>query len=88
MKQESSLSHIITKVGMSVDSSKIQDTLSCNALTSVVDVCSPLGLVGYYRRFIKGFLKTTKPMTELLEKDKKLKKMLVVKLDFRSRRKN
>jgi hypothetical protein len=28
MKQESSLSHIITKVGMSVDSSKIQDTLS------------------------------------------------------------
>jgi hypothetical protein len=28
MKQESSLSHVITKVGMFVESSKIQDTLS------------------------------------------------------------
>jgi hypothetical protein len=30
-------------------------------------------LAGYYRRFIKGFSKITKPMTELLEKDKKFK---------------
>jgi hypothetical protein len=28
MKQESTLSHVITKVGMSMDSSNIQDTLS------------------------------------------------------------
>jgi hypothetical protein len=28
-------------------------------------------LVGYYRRFIEGFLKISKPMTELLEKNKK-----------------
>jgi hypothetical protein len=30
------------------------------------------GLAGYCRRFIKGFSKISKPMTELLEKDKKL----------------
>jgi hypothetical protein len=69
MKQVSFLSHVIMKVGMSVDSCKIQDTLSWNGLTSVVDVCSPLGIAGYYRRFIEGFSNTTKPMTELLEKD-------------------
>jgi hypothetical protein len=28
-------------------------------------------LAGYYQRFIKGFLKISKPITELLEKDKK-----------------
>jgi hypothetical protein len=28
-------------------------------------------LAGYYRRFIEGFLKISKPITELLEKDKK-----------------
>jgi hypothetical protein len=27
-------------------------------------------LAGYYRRFIEGFLKISKPMTELVEKDK------------------
>jgi hypothetical protein len=71
------------KVGMCMDSSKIQDTLSHNALISVVDVCSPLGLAGYYRRFTDGFSKTTKPM-KLLEKDKKFKWTPTVKLDFRN----
>jgi hypothetical protein len=39
--------------------------------TSVGNIQSFLGLARYYRRFIEGFLKTSKPMTELLEKDKK-----------------
>jgi hypothetical protein len=30
-------------------------------------------LAGYYRRFIEGFLKISKPVTELLEKDKQFK---------------
>jgi hypothetical protein len=45
--------------------------LSWNTPTGVSDICSFLGLVGYYRRFIKGFSKTSKPMIELLGKDKK-----------------
>jgi hypothetical protein len=70
-------------VEMSVDSSKIQDTLSQNALTSVVDVRSPLGLAGYYHRFTEGFSKITKSMM-LLEKDKKFKWTPTMKLDFRN----
>jgi hypothetical protein len=38
---------------------------------SVGDIRSFLGLAGYYERFIEGFSKISKPMTELLEKDKK-----------------
>jgi hypothetical protein len=40
---------------------------------SVGDILSFLGLTGYYRRFIEGFSNISKPMTELLEKDKKFK---------------
>jgi hypothetical protein len=54
-----------------VDPRKVQYVLSWNAPTSVGDIQSFLGLAGYYRRFIKGFSKISKPMTELLEKDKK-----------------
>jgi hypothetical protein len=56
-----------------VDPSKIQDVLSWNVPMSVSDIQSFLGLADYYRRFIKGFSKITKPMTELLKKDKKFK---------------
>jgi hypothetical protein len=54
-----------------VDLSKVQDVLSWNAPTSVGDIQSFLGLARYYQRFIKGFSKISKPMTELLEKDRK-----------------
>jgi hypothetical protein len=47
--------------------------LGWNAPTSVRDIRSFLGLAGYYLRFIEGFSKITKPMTEFLEKDKKFK---------------
>ena len=36
--------------------------------TTVTQVRSYLGLVGYYRRFIKGFLKIATPLNRLLEK--------------------
>jgi hypothetical protein len=55
----------------SVDPSKVQDVLSWNAHTSVGDIQSFLRLAGYYQKFIEGFSKISKPMTELLEKDKK-----------------
>jgi hypothetical protein len=73
LKHVAFLGHIVSKGGISMDPSKIQDVLSWNALTSVGDIQSFLGLAGYYRRFIEGFSKISKPMTELLEKDKKFK---------------
>jgi hypothetical protein len=73
VKQVAFLGHIISKGGISVDPSKVQDVLVWNTPTSVGDIRSFLGLAGYYQRFIEGFSKTSKPMTELLEKDKKFK---------------
>jgi hypothetical protein len=73
MKQVSFLSHVISKGCISVDVRKIQDVLSWNALASVTDIHSSHRLVGYYRKFIEGFSKITKPIIELLEKDKKIK---------------
>jgi hypothetical protein len=53
MKQVAFLEHIISKGGISVDPSKVQDALSWNAPTSVGDIQSFLGLAGYYRRIFK-----------------------------------
>jgi hypothetical protein len=53
-----------------MDPSKVQDVLSWKAPMTVSDIRSFLRLAGYYRIFIEGFLKISKPMTELLKKDK------------------
>jgi hypothetical protein len=39
-------------------------------------------MAGYYRRFIEGFLKISKSMTELLRKDKKFKWMPTCEASF------
>jgi hypothetical protein len=51
------LGHIVSKGGIFVDPSNVQDVLSWNAPTSVGDIQSFLGLDGYYLRFIEGFFK-------------------------------
>jgi hypothetical protein len=71
MKQVVFLGHVISKGGIFVDLRKVQDVLSRNVPTSVSDIWSFLGLAGYYHRFIELFSKISKPITELLEKDKK-----------------
>jgi hypothetical protein len=57
MKQVAFLGHIISKGGISVDPSKVQDVLSWKAPTSVGNIRSFLGLSGYYRRFLERFSK-------------------------------
>jgi hypothetical protein len=70
LKEVSFLGHIISEGGISVDPSKVKDVLSWNTPQNVSDIRSFLGLVGYYRSFIEGFSKISKPMIELLEKSK------------------
>jgi hypothetical protein len=49
---------------------------------SVSDIWNFLGLARYYRGFIEGFLKMSKPMTKLLEKDKKFVWTLACEASF------
>ena len=62
------MGHIISKDGISVDPSKIQDVLNWKAPESVSEIRSFLGLAGYYHRFVPEFSKIARPMTELLKK--------------------
>jgi hypothetical protein len=64
------LGHVISAGGVSVDPSKVKDVLNWMPSTTISEIWSFLGLVGYYRRFIKDFSKIAKPMTKLLEKNK------------------
>jgi hypothetical protein len=68
LKEVSFLGHIISEGGIFVDPSKVKDVLSWKTPQNISDIRSFLGLAGYYRRFIEGFSKISKPMTELLAK--------------------
>jgi hypothetical protein len=88
LKEVSFLGHIISKGGISVDPSKVKDALSWNTPQNVSDIKSFLGLAGYYRRFIEGFSKISKPMTELLEKGKTFEWTQGMKAIFKNLRKD
>jgi hypothetical protein len=57
--------------GIAMDPSKVKDVLDWKSPTSVSEVWSFLGLVGYYRSFISNSSKIAKPITELLKKGNK-----------------
>jgi hypothetical protein len=82
------LDHIVSKGGISVNPSKVQDVLNWNAPTSVSDIQSFLELDEYYRRFIEGFSKISNHMTELLKKDKKFKWTSACEASFQELRSN
>jgi hypothetical protein len=62
------LGHTISKDGISVDPSKVQEVMDWKPPQLAHQIRSFLGLAGYYRRFILDFSRIAKPMTELLKK--------------------
>ncbi|KAG8497156.1 hypothetical protein CXB51_008367 [Gossypium anomalum] len=62
-----------TLQGIRVDPNKISAIVSWKLPKNVSEVRSFLGLVGYYRRFVKGFSMIASPMTQLLQKEMKFK---------------
>ena len=73
LKEVGFLGHVISGEGVSVDPTKVDTVTKWEAPTTMGEIQSFLGLVGYYRRFIENFSKIAKPMTELLKKDTKFK---------------
>ena len=67
------LGHVVSAQGVAVVPDKIQSILDWKSPKSFKDVRSFIGLAGYYRRFIEGFSKLAKPMTDLLKKPDLLK---------------
>jgi hypothetical protein len=47
-----------------VDPTKVEDIMEWPAPTNVLEVHSFMGLAGYYRQFVKGFLKIENPITK------------------------
>lgn len=66
------LGHIITKDGIRPNPEKIHAIKNFPIPKSTKDIKSFLGLLGYYRRFIKDFAKLTKPLTSCLKKGVKI----------------
>nr|GEY42012.1 reverse transcriptase domain-containing protein [Tanacetum cinerariifolium] len=63
------LGHKISKKGIEVDKAKIEVISKLSHPTTVKGIRSFLEHAGFYRRFIKDFLKLSRPMTHLLEKN-------------------
>ncbi|GJW03305.1 putative reverse transcriptase domain-containing protein [Tanacetum coccineum] len=62
------LGHVIDSQGIHVDPAKIESTKDWASPKSPTEIRQFLGLAGYYRRFIEGFLKISKSMTKLTQK--------------------
>ncbi|WVZ70697.1 hypothetical protein U9M48_019340, partial [Paspalum notatum var. saurae] len=71
LEEVSFLGHILSEKGVAIDPSKVEDVLNWKQPETVTEIRSFLGLASYYRRFIKNFTKTAKPMTSLTKKNAK-----------------
>ncbi|RDX89973.1 Retrovirus-related Pol polyprotein, partial [Mucuna pruriens] len=63
------LGHLVSNRGIEVDKAKVDNITSLPNPTFVRKVRSFLGHVGFYKRFIKNFIKIALPLCKLLQKD-------------------
>ncbi|XP_027156138.1 uncharacterized protein LOC113756798, partial [Coffea eugenioides] len=71
LEELSFLGHKVSKEGIAVDPAKVEAIMMWKQPETPTEVRSFLGLAGYYRKFIKDFLKIAGPMTELTKKGNK-----------------
>ncbi|GJW21694.1 hypothetical protein Tco_0032316 [Tanacetum coccineum] len=65
------LGHVVNNEGIHVDPSKIKAVKNWKPLKAPTEIRSFLGLAGYYMRFIANVSKIAKPLTLLIQKNKK-----------------
>jgi len=65
------LGHIVTSIGIAPDPKKIEAVQNIQPPKTTTQLRSFLGLVGYYRQFIRNFSEVAKPLTLLLHKDQR-----------------
>ena len=63
------LGHVVSGDGISTDPLKIKTVTEWPVPSSVKEVRSFLGLAGYYRRFVKGYVQIAAPLHALTKKD-------------------
>ena len=71
LKEVQFLGHVIGDEGVKVDPVKSEVIMSWERPKTPTEVRSFLGLAGYYRRFVKDFLKIATPLTKLTRKNQK-----------------
>jgi len=69
LEEVSFLNYVVNNDGLAVDPAKVQAVVEWERPTSVWEIRSLLGLVGYYRRFIEGFFSLSGPLTALTKKN-------------------
>ena len=65
------LGHVVSASSVSVDSEKVEAIMGKERPKPVFEIHNFLGLVGYYRRFIKDFSRLATPMSKLTQKEVK-----------------
>ena len=65
------MGHIVCSEGIKVDAQKIEDVKNWPWPIIAMEICSFLGLAGYYRRFVEGFSSISAPLTKLTHKASK-----------------
>ena len=72
------LGHVVSTSGVLVDPKKVEAIMSWERTKSIFEICSFLGLVRYYRRFIEDFSRLAASMTRLTRKGSSLSGMTCV----------
>ena len=72
LKEVNFLGHIVSAEGIRVDPAKVEAVQQWKSPSTPNEIRSFLGLAGYYRRFIEGFSKIARPMTQQLKKGVKV----------------